>query len=577
MYRKNDKHYQQALFSSIDDLPSKQRQRLETSWAATFYEEVFCRIDEELFAVLYSEKGSRPNSAINVLVGLEIMKSGFGWSDAELEEQLAFNMQIRYGLGYRNFSEGYVELRTIYYFRKKVARHMQESGENLLERVFEQITDEQLEALALQTGKLRMDSVQIGSNIRQMSRVQLLVEVLQRAWRMLSEIDQVRYKAEFEPYLKGTSGQYVYHIKSGKGQKHLKEIGHLMQRLVNELKPMYAEQVRYAVLARVFNEHFVIEVQQLRPKQGKELSAASLQSPDDWEATYRKKKGVGYKGYVTNVTETCDPENDLQLIVKVQTEANITDDARMLADVIPDLAQRTDVEEIHVDGAYGSPEVDKLLKAEDIELYQSAIRGRKEDVSQLSLTDFEVELNTKKQAEQIKCPHGQQVEVKQGRQSERFNAHFDATICEKCPLLEQCPSEKLKKRRVLYFTQQQLNVARRRQNQKKAKASGRNLRSAVEATVRSLKHPFGNGKLPVRGKVRVSMMMIASAAMTNARRIWRFQTLQNAGENAQIIGENSQITVGNRLKQAGNSIICILLRPFYRLFVAPTYYWASAN
>ena len=70
--------------------------------------------------------------------------------------------------------------------------------------------------------------------------------------------------------------------------------------------------------------------QEQRPKQGQELSADSLQSPDDWEATYRKKREEGYVGYVSNVTETCDPDNDLQLIVHMQTEANVSDDAAML-------------------------------------------------------------------------------------------------------------------------------------------------------------------------------------------------------------------------------------------------------
>lgn len=53
------------------------------------------------------------------------------------------------------------------------------------------------------------------------------------------------------------------------------------------------------------------------------------------------------------------------------------------------------------------------------------------------------------------------------------------------------------------------------------RASGQNLRAAAESTMRSVKHPFRNGKLPVRGKPRVSMTVIASAAMTNIRRIHR--------------------------------------------------------
>ena len=78
MYRKNEGHQQGYLFSSINALPKKQREWLEQSWAGTFYRESFSDIDEDRFAVLHSEKGSRPNIALNVLVSLEALKAGFG-------------------------------------------------------------------------------------------------------------------------------------------------------------------------------------------------------------------------------------------------------------------------------------------------------------------------------------------------------------------------------------------------------------------------------------------------------------------------------------------------------------------
>ena len=170
-------------------------------------------------------------------------------------------------------------------------------------------------------------------------------------------------------------------------------------------------------------------------------------------------------------------------------------------------------------------------------------------------------MNSEGIPQQVKCPQNQQVEVRAGRKSGRFTARFDAETCEGCPLLEQCPTKALQRNRghVIRFKQQQVNVARRRRNQRKAQASGLNLRSAVEATVRSLKHPFGNGKLPVRGQPRVSMMMVASAAMTNARRIWRYQVLKKAGEN-------SQMAVENGFKRVANFVVCIFLRPFFRFF-----------
>ncbi len=46
---------------------------------------------------------------------------------------------------------------------------------------------------------------------------------------------------------------------------------------------------------------------QIRAKAGGELSASRLQSPDDWEATCREKRGQRHRGYVANLTETCDP------------------------------------------------------------------------------------------------------------------------------------------------------------------------------------------------------------------------------------------------------------------------------
>jgi hypothetical protein len=51
---------------------------------------------------------------------------------------------------------------------------------------------------------------------------------------------------------------------------------------------------------------------------------------------------------------------------------------------------------------------------------------------------------------------------------------------------------------------------------------GRNLRAAIEATVRQVKHPFPASKLPVRGRFRVTCMVIGSAMITNVRRIQRY-------------------------------------------------------
>jgi hypothetical protein len=576
MFVANDRHLQMPMFSSISSLPEKILKRLEASWAGTFYDQVFVRIDEGRFAVLYSDEPSRPNSPVNVLVGLEILKSGFGWSDEELYDHFCYDVQVRRALGYRDLGEGHFELRTMYNFRQRLTRHMQETGQNLFEQVFEQITDEQLAAFELKTDKLRMDSTMIASNIREMSRLQLLVEVLQRVHRVLNEEDQQQYTEAFAPYLKGSSGQYIYRLKAGDVAEHLQGIGELMAQLTDELAARYGNEPAYQVLRRVFQEHFHVDEAALHPKAGEELKASSLQSPDDWEATYRQKRGEEHWGYVANVTETCNPENEMQLIVKVQTEANNTDDAAMLNEALPELKERTDVDEMHTDGGYNSPDVDQTMRELGVEQIQTAIRGRKPSAEKLNLEAFAWELDDDGQPQVVTCPHGQRVEVTPGRSEDRYRAAFEATGCEGCPFLDSCRTEALKctPECVLRFSRQDIDLALRRQRSAEARPSGQNLRSAVEATVRSVKHPFDDGKVPVRGQPRVSMVVLSSAAMSNLRRIHRYLVEKTAQEAE----KGSQRGTKNDTGESGSSLFGSLWRQVLarlRLFTPSQPAWTS--
>ena len=46
-----------------------ERKVLENSWEKVFADEIFPDIDEKRFSVLYSDKASRPNTPVNVIVG----------------------------------------------------------------------------------------------------------------------------------------------------------------------------------------------------------------------------------------------------------------------------------------------------------------------------------------------------------------------------------------------------------------------------------------------------------------------------------------------------------------------------
>ena len=70
---KND-NQQLTLLDSTFNLTEREKRMLEKSWAKTFSDKVFPAIDENIFSVLYSEKASRPNTPVNVIVGALILK-----------------------------------------------------------------------------------------------------------------------------------------------------------------------------------------------------------------------------------------------------------------------------------------------------------------------------------------------------------------------------------------------------------------------------------------------------------------------------------------------------------------------
>ena len=542
MYKPNKRHLQPLLISNVNDLPEKKRKRLESSWAEDFYRDFFSRIGEDAFAVLYVDYPSRPNVPINWLVGLETLKAGFGWSDEELYDHFCFDLQVRYALGIHDLNESDFDLRTLYYFRQRLSRYNLKHGVNLLTQAFEDITDQQLTTLQVKTGKQRMDSTQIASNILEMSRLQLLVEALQRMHRSLSEADQQGYAETFAPYLQGHSGQYVYRIKGKEAkQAHLQQIGGVIALLLEELGEDYAQNPAYQVLRRFFEDHFHLEAQAVRPKSNQELPADSLQSVDDLEATYRRKGAQDYKGYVANLSETCDPDNEVQLITKVQVAPNNTNDNTLLLEALPDLKERTGLETLYTDGPYAGPDVDPALQQHQIEQIQTGINGKKLDPDKLYLADFEIEQNEQGVPTHITCPQGQSVPVELSSRKRSYRADFDPSVCLTCPfhLAERCPARPGKKRPSfrLRFTPTQMVVAQRRRKMRQSKQTGKNPRAAIEGTVREVKHPFPAGKLPVRGLFRMTCLMVGSAAMTNVRRIHHYWEEKRKDERRKMAAE----------------------------------------
>ena len=245
------------------------------------------------------------------------------------------------------------------------------------------------------------------------------------------------------------------------------------------------------------------------------------------EATYRKKGHQAYQGYVVNPTETCDPDNPFQPIVKVQTEPNTTEDTTLLEQGLPEIRARTNVHTLYNDAGFCGPNVDQVLHKLKVEQAPTSLRGIAPDPSRTSLADCEIQLDADRQPVKLICPHQYTATVTPGRKEGPFVARWTNGPCPECRSSNQHAGRKPSTTTFLRFSRVDLDRALRRQRMCTCHLGNRNLRAAVDAAVAALKRPFSNDQAPVRGRIRLSQMMIGSVAMVSIRRIRRYLQLKS--------------------------------------------------
>lgn len=516
MFKENKKHIQKSLFGFDYYLTKKKYAKLMESEEYTFYKLIFCNIDEKQFSVLYSDKKSRPNSPVNVMLSALILKEKRGWSYKALLDKIDFDIKTRAALGLHDFSEAPFTEPTIFDFQNRINDYQVKHGVNLIEQVFDGLTASQLKALKIKTDIQRSDSFLVASNIRKYSRLGLLIEVILRFYRILSEDDKKRSISLIGEYLeKGSSERYCYDLSRNDLPKEFDRIGQIYQKLIDLFGDKYGDTEIYQIVERVFEEQFTVSKEEVLLKPPEELSSGILQSPDDIEATYRKKRDQESHGRLVNISETANPENEINLIADVCSAANNKDESEVLNKRIDKIKEKTDdLDEMHTDGGYGSKANDLKMEELGIRHIQTAVRGR----------SAKVPINIKKKDGHydVSCPLQK---VKSGFARKRNKALFDNKICSECSLQNECPTilQKQKNGRVYYFTEEDYLQNRRKMRILEIPPERRKIRPNVEATVREFRNNMNHkGKLKVRGTFKTDIWAYTMAISINFGRIYRY-------------------------------------------------------
>ena len=512
-------------------LGEKKFDRLKETFGYLFYSHIFCNIIEERFSVLYSTHVmSAPNCPVNCLVGAIILCHKYNWSIDELMRQIDFNIEVRVALGLSNIDSLPFSRRTYFNFQNRLSNYYEQTGINLLETVFEDLTSAQLESLGVKSDTQRLDSVLINSNIGQYTRISLLVEVLCRLYKSLDEHKKSLYGFLFEGYELGGE-KYIYGLSGGDQKEVLEGLALSYYRIYHLLPEDCKGSQSWTLFSKVYDQHFKELSSDQQPAEdtlpilvvpSSELGSDTVQSPDDLQATYRSKGGVGYKGYNLTGVETCDPENPINLVTKVIVSPNNKDDAQILEDNFEDLKSMTpDLEEVHLDGGFGSPQVDKKAKELDVTIVQTAVKG-KQAQAPMEITD------NQEQGITVQCANADHPPVEATKTPKGFKAVFDLNNhCEGCPFYDSCPTKNNRNQNkgeaTFRFNGEDILKQQRHRAIVQIPKERRALRCAVENLMRLLRRGEKNtGKLKIRGLFKFELYGIAMGIVINIERIFKY-------------------------------------------------------
>ena len=298
---------QLSLDDSFMTLTERERKALEKSWAKIFADEIFPAIDEERFSVLYSDKASRPNAPANVIIGALIIKELFDYSDDEIVENLMLDLHLQYALHTTSFAEQPISDKTLSRFRKKCYDYETLHGVDLYHDCVKDLSGKIAKIMKLNGRIRRMDSIMIESNIRFLSRMELIYTCISKLIVYLTKNAPDKVSEQMKHYANPNDyNRIFYHQRNDDMDAIIQTLLTDSEFLLEVCKTDFEEVTEYQLFVRCLSDQTVVENEKrrLRTKEDGTMNSSALQNPSDPDATYRNKSGKLYRGYAANIEET---------------------------------------------------------------------------------------------------------------------------------------------------------------------------------------------------------------------------------------------------------------------------------
>jgi hypothetical protein len=153
MFAENS-NIQTNINDSFINMPEYKQKRLKNTWAYPFALKIFPAINEKRFSVLYSDKGSRPNTPVNIIIGALIFKQLLDLTDFELLQNILYDDRFELALGLTSWKgKPPVSYNTFTNFRKRAKAYYEETGIDLIQQEVEELSQLIAETLDIKTKK----------------------------------------------------------------------------------------------------------------------------------------------------------------------------------------------------------------------------------------------------------------------------------------------------------------------------------------------------------------------------------------------------------------------------------------
>lgn len=514
---------QLSLFDPLNTLTEREKKFLDRSWAKYFAEFIFPKIDEIPYAVLYSDKDSRPNTPVNVQIGALLIKELTNLSDDELLESMMFDIRFQYALHTTSFAEQPLSDRTLSRFRARCAAYETEHGVDLLHETITSLSSEMAELMKIDSSLKRMDSLMVASNIKRMGRLELLyacVANLAKEMAKTREIpEHLRHYTEADD-----KNRVIYHNHSEETSVKIDTVLKDASTLKELCGADYDDSSSYQLLLRVLKEQAVQKedgTYRLRTKEDGGMDAAILQNPADPDATYREKAGKQHRGYVANVIEASGKNGSI--VEDYQYEQNIHSDSQFLKETLDGMEKQDGTVTIVTDGAYSGTQNGEMAAEKNVRLVTTSLTGREaEDI----LADFEFSGDGRKV---IKCPGGHEPKsCSYNQETGQCTISFQKSQCQDCPHKEQCHPKMFKRvsRKTVSSKSNQRAKRQRERSSEDFKKQSR-FRNGVETIPSILRRKYRIDKIPVRGLIRSRFFFGCKIGALNIKKFCRYMRGQD--------------------------------------------------